>query len=64
MNITKKELAKSEVELTVELSADEFKAYLQPAAAKVSREVKIEGFRPGKVPYEVLKQKIGEMTIL
>ena len=64
MNITKKDLAKSQVELTVELTVDEFKPHVKRAAEKVSREVKIEGFRPGKVPYEVLKQKIGEMTIL
>ena len=64
MNITKKDLAKSEIEILVELSVDEFKPYIKRGAEKVSREVKIEGFRPGKAPYEVLKQKIGEMTIL
>jgi len=64
MNIQKKDLAKSQIELTVELSVAEFKPYIERGAAKVSREVKIEGFRPGKVPYNVLKQKIGEMTIL
>ena len=64
MNVTKKDLAKSQVELTVELSAEEFKPYIKRGAEKVSQEVKIEGFRPGKVPYDILKQKIGEMSIL
>lgn len=64
MKIEKKDLAKSQIELTIELSFDEFKPYIEKGAEKVSREVKIEGFRPGKVPYEILKQKIGEMTIL
>jgi len=64
MNVTKKDLTKSQIELTVELSAEEFKPYIIKGAEKVSREVKIQGFRPGKVPYEVLKSKIGEMTIL
>jgi trigger factor len=64
MNVTKKDLTKSQIELTVELSVEEFRPYIKRGAEKVSREVKIEGFRPGKVPYEVLKQKIGEMTIL
>lgn len=64
MNISKKDLAKSQIELTVELSNDEFKPYIQRGADKVSQEVKIEGFRPGKVPYDILKSKIGEMTIL
>jgi trigger factor len=64
MRVEKKDLPKSQVELHVELSVDEFKPYIDKGAAKVSKEVKIEGFRPGKVPFEILKQKIGEMTIL
>ena len=64
MNITKKELEKSQIELTVELSLAEFKPYIEKGVKKVSEEVKIGGFRPGKVPFDVLKQKIGEMTIL
>ncbi len=64
MKVEKKELGKSQVELMVELSTSEFKPYIEQGAVKVSRDVKISGFRPGKVPYRVLKQKIGEMTIL
>lgn len=64
MNVQKKDLEKSQIELTIELSFDEFKPYIERGAEKVSREVKIEGFRPGKAPYDILKQKIGEMTIL
>ncbi len=64
MKIEKKDLAKSQVEITVELSWAEFKPYLEQGARKASAEIKVEGFRPGKVPYEILKQKIGEMTIL
>ncbi len=64
MNISKKELGKSQIELIVELTAEEFKPFLKRGAEKVSKEVKIEGFRPGHVPYEILKSKIGEMTIL
>lgn len=64
MQVTKKDLEKSQIELTVELPVEEFAPYIEKGAQKVSEEVKIEGFRPGKVPYEVLKQKIGEMTII
>ena len=64
MKVEKKDLAKSQIELTVELSVDEFRQYIAKGAKKVSQEVKIDGFRPGKIPYDVLKQKIGEMTIL
>lgn len=64
MKIEKKDLGKSQIELTVELSIEEFKPYIIRGAEKVSQEVKIEGFRPGKAPYDILKAKIGEMTIL
>jgi len=64
MQITKKDLDKSQIELTIELTPAEFAPYIEKGAEKVAKEVKIEGFRPGKVPYEILKQKIGEMTIL
>lgn len=64
MKIEKKDLGKSQIELTVELTAEEFKPYVSRGAEKVSEQVKIEGFRPGKAPYEILKNTIGEMTIL
>jgi trigger factor len=64
MKVEKNKLEKSQIELQVELSAEEFSLYLQPAADNVSKEVKVDGFRPGKVPYEILKGKVGEMAIL
>jgi len=64
MQVTKKDLGKSQIEITVELSLDEFKPYIEKGVKKVSEETKIEGFRPGKAPFAILKQKIGEMTIL
>lgn len=64
MNLTKKDLGKSQIELTVELTVEEFRPYVLRGAEKVSLEVKVGGFRPGKAPYEVLKNTIGEMTIL
>jgi len=39
MNITKKDLGKSQIELTVEITVEEFKPYLPRAVEKVSMEV-------------------------
>ncbi len=64
MQVSKKDLEKSQIELTVELTLDEFKPYIDKGVEKVSKDVKIEGFRPGKANYEVIKQKVGEMAIL
>lgn len=64
MKVSKKDLEKSQIELTVELTVDEFKPYMEKGAKQVSEHVKVDGFRKGQVPYDILKKKIGEMTIL
>ncbi len=63
MNITKTNTGR-ELELTVELSAEEMKPYVEQACQKISQETKVEGFRPGHVPYEILKQKVSEIYIM
>jgi len=64
MKVEKKDLDKAQVELTVEFSQEEFAPYIEKGAQKISKEIKIEGFREGKAPYDVVKQKVGEMSIL
>lgn len=64
MKVDKKNLEKSQLELTIELSVEELKPYIDKAVEKISKEVKIKGFRPGKANYEIIKQKVGEMAIL
>lgn len=53
----------SQVELTIELAANELTTYIDQACEKLSKEVNVPGFRPGKVPYFVLKTKIPELHI-
>lgn len=60
---TTKKLPKSQLEITVTVPADELKPLLEKAVEEISQQTKIEGFRPGKVPYDILKQRIGEMKI-
>lgn len=64
MKVDKKFLEKSQLEISVELSPEEFVPYIEKGAQKVAEQIKIEGFRPGKAPLEVVKQKVGEMAIL
>ena len=63
MKITKKDLEKKEIELTIEVSLEEIKPHLQKAAKKISTKSKIPGFRPGKAPYDLVKSNVGEMAI-
>jgi trigger factor len=64
MDIKLKNLPKSEVEITIELSADEINPFMFHAAEHLSEHSKIEGFRPGKAPYDIVKARFGEAAIL
>ena len=63
MNVTKNELPKSQVELVIELSVDELKPYLDEAAKEISKSKNIQGFRPGKAPFDMIVKEVGEMTV-
>src|SRR3989344_2699354 len=56
-------LPKSEAEIIVELPFSDFEPHLKRAAAVISEEHEIEGFRRGKAPYEVVKNKFGDSLI-
>jgi trigger factor len=64
MNVKKNDLGKGEIELIVEVEWKELSSFINRAAESISKEIKLEGFRPGKVPLEILKQKGYEMDIL
>ena len=49
----------NKVRLSVEVDADEFESALEDAFRKIAREVRIPGFRPGRVPRKVLEARIG-----
>src|SRR3989344_5549405 len=54
----------SQLELEVELNKEELKEYLEKASENLSQAISIAGFRPGKVPFEVLRKEIGDQKIL
>lgn len=60
MQITSKNLPKSELELTIELSAEEMKPFIEKAAVRLSTERAIEGFRAGKAPLDIVIKKFGQ----
>lgn len=59
-----KQLPKALKAVKITVSPEELKPFLEHAATDISQRVKIEGFRPGKAGYEVMKGKFGEMAIL
>jgi len=64
MDVNVKKLAKAEVEVIIELKEAEFKSDIDKAVEELSKEVKISGFREGKVPFDVLVQHVGKDMIL
>ena len=58
-----KKLSDSRVEITVTLEKSDLDAAQEKAIEKLSKEVKVEGFRAGKVPAEVAKKFIPENDI-
>lgn len=64
MQIKIKKLPNSEVEIEGELDASLFENYYAPALKKIGENLKVDGFRKGKVPENVLKSSIPEISIL
>lgn len=63
MKVETKDLEDRQVEITVEVSPDRVQKAMQAAARKLSRRVKIPGFRPGKAPYPVVLNMVGEEQV-
>jgi trigger factor len=59
-----KKLPKSVVEFEITVAWADWAKYLDQAAAEVSEEIKIPGFRPGKAPRNLIEQKVGAGVLL
>ncbi len=64
MKVEKKDLPKKEIEYIFELTTEELKPYLDKAAVEISKDKKIQGFRPGKAPYAIVVKEVGEMQVM
>ena len=59
----KQKLPNSEYEIEGEIKAEVVKEFRAKALKSMGEEVKIDGFRPGHVPENILIDKFGELTI-
>ena len=64
MDIVVKKLPASQVEMNVTLAWDEWKKECDHAAEHVAKEVKMPGFRPGKVPRAIVEKRYGKEVVL
>ena len=60
MKTDTKKLDKCQVELNVTLDAEEMKAIVKEVEKAFVREAKLPGFRPGKVPLELIRKKFAQ----
>ncbi len=64
MRIDLKNLEESQIEIEVEISSEEFQKFIDKAVFKLGENTEIKGFRKGKVPKEIIKEKIGAESLL
>lgn len=64
MKFILKKLEKSEIEFEIEATKEEFEPYIDKALFNLSKNIEIEGFRKGKVPKNLVIEKIGKEKLL
>jgi len=64
MEVKQKKLPKSQIELTFELTTDEFKEHVGHALEHLKKHVKVDGFREGKAPAKMVEDKIKPESLL
>jgi len=58
------ELSPTRVRLTIEVPFEELKPNLDQAYREVGRQVRVPGFRPGRIPPRVIDQRVGRGAVL
>lgn len=64
MNLQTERIDNHRAQFTIEIETDQLEEAKRQAARKISRQVRIKGFRKGKAPYRLVAQYVGEGAIL
>src|SRR5215212_9881078 len=64
MQTTVEETKKHTVRLTIEVPEQEFSKDLDRAYKKISQQVKVPGFRKGKVPRKIIDAQLGREAVM
>jgi trigger factor len=64
MKVDVKKLLKSQIEITFELSSEEFKEHVSHTLEHLKEHIKVDGFRQGNVPDKIAEEKIGKENLL
>ncbi len=63
LKVTTDTLENCEVLMTVEVDEQQTQKLLKSAAQRISKQIRIPGFRPGKAPYRIVVRRVGEETV-
>jgi trigger factor len=63
LKVETQDLANRQLQMTVEVPAEKLEAAMRSAARRLATKTSIPGFRPGKAPYDVLLQRLGESAV-
>jgi trigger factor len=61
---TTENLSPTRVRLSVEVPSEEIKPSLDAAYKKIAAQIRVPGFRPGKVPARIIDQRVGRGAVL
>ncbi len=64
MNLQTERIENHKAQFTIEIDTDRLEDAKRQAARKISRQVRIKGFRKGKAPYKIILQRVGEGAVL
>lgn len=64
MNTAVETLSPTRVKLTVEVPSAELKPYLDEAFKAIASQIRVPGFRPGKVPTRLIEQRVGRAAVM
>jgi len=64
VKVTVERMPQSSVSLDIVAENDEFNKAMDKAYRKISRQVRIPGFRPGKAPRQIVEQRLGREVIV
>lgn len=64
MNSSLKKISSNRYELTVDLGREELSGYIKKAEKAITDEVRVDGFRKGKTPKDIIRKEVGDQYIL